>query len=49
LGFDTTEKFLKGCEMRNRCETEYCPDSIHFFEVPDDGTIIFFPIFFEKN
>jgi hypothetical protein len=35
--------------MRDRCEAQYCPETIHLFEVPDDGTIVFIPIFFEKN
>ena len=35
--------------MRSCCETQYCPDTIHFFKVPDDGAIIFFPVFFEVD
>jgi hypothetical protein len=35
--------------MRNGCETQSTPDLIHLFEVPDDRTIIFFPVFFEKK
>jgi hypothetical protein len=35
--------------MRDSFEAEYGPDSIHFFEVPDDSTIIFFPVFFEEK
>jgi hypothetical protein len=35
--------------MKNSYETQYCPDTIHFFKVPDDGTIVFFSIFFEEK
>jgi hypothetical protein len=48
-GFDTTKKLLEGCEMRNSGETQYCPDTIHLFKIPDDGAIIFFSILFEKK
>jgi len=35
--------------MRDSFESEYCPDPIHLFEVPDDGTVIFFPVFLEEK
>jgi hypothetical protein len=35
--------------VRDCCETQYCPDTIHFFEIPDDRPIIFFLVFFEKK
>ena len=45
----TEHKFLEGCEVRDGRETQYSPDAIHLFEVPDNRTIIFFPVFFEKE
>ena len=35
--------------MRDCGEIKYCLDTIHFFEVPDNSAIVFFPIFFEEN
>jgi hypothetical protein len=35
--------------VRDGRETDYIPYSAHLFEVPDDRTIIFLPVFFEEE
>jgi hypothetical protein len=35
--------------VRYRCESQRFPDPIHFFEVKDNRTVVFLPIFFEQK
>jgi len=46
---DPAEEFLKRGEVRYRRESQRFPDPIHFFEVTDNRTIVFLPIFFEEK
>jgi hypothetical protein len=47
--FDPAEEFLKCREVRNRQKIQRFPDAVHFFEVTDNRTIVFFPVFFEQE
>jgi hypothetical protein len=40
---------LKGSEVRDRRKIQRSPDTVHFLEVTDDSTIVFFPVFFEEK
>jgi hypothetical protein len=35
--------------VRYCCKPKNFPDAVHLFEIPDDRTVIFFPIFFEEK
>jgi hypothetical protein len=47
--FDPTKKFLKCGEVRYRGKFKSVSDTIHLFEVTDNRSIIFFPVFFEEQ
>jgi hypothetical protein len=47
--FDPAEKFLKRGEVRDLQKTDFLSDSIHFFKIPENRTIVFFPVFFEEK
>jgi len=46
---DPAEEFLKSGEVRDCLQAESIPDTSHLFEITDDGTVIFFPEFFEQK
>jgi hypothetical protein len=35
--------------MRYRGQSQRFPDTVHFFEVTDDGAVIFLPVFFVEE
>lgn len=46
---DPAEEFLNRGEVRDRCESQKFPNSIHLFEIADDCPVVFFPVFLEEK
>ena len=40
---------MKRCEVWDCCKLKNLPNAVHLFEIPDDGSVILFPIFFEEK
>ena len=47
--FNPAEKFLERGEVRDSFKFESLLNTIHLFEVTDNRTVVFFPIFFEEK